>query len=168
MKYKVTCRQIKLSCRRYKLTKLHNLILNIDPKKFYQFINRAIKPRRTISYLLNDTEKAVTTDADISSLLNSIFANNYTSTENTADIPDLSNSLDHHDNSLFKLNVKFKDTLRVLYAVSSGSAGPDGLTGNMIKQMTPLSAKPLYIVFLQLMGQSKFPTQWKCARITPL
>ena len=38
----------------------------------------------------------------------------------------------------------------------------------MIKQMAPLSVKPLYIIFLQSIGQSQFPTQWKCARVTPL
>ena len=36
----------------------------------------------------------------------------------------------------------------------------------MIKQMAPLIATPLYIIFLQSIGQSQFPTQWKFARVT--
>lgn len=167
LSYKIVCRQIKLRLRNHKRNILHGLAIEKDAKKFFNYVNGEIKSNKPIVHLTDSNGKRVDTDEQMANLFNEIFASNYVKSTACNSALGLNLTTDEISNS-FMINVTYEETLRALRSSKSRAAGPDGISGDIIRNLAPLIAKPLHIIYLQSVGQHCFPSLWKCARVVPL
>ena len=167
LSYKIVCRQIKLRLRNHKRNILHDLAIEKDAKKFINYVNGEIKSNKPIVHLTDSNGKRVDTDEQMANLFNEIFASNYVKPTACNSALGLNLTTDEISNS-FMINVTYEETLRALRSSKSRAAGPDGISGDIIRNLAPLIVKPLQIIFLQSVGQHCFPSLWKCARVVPL
>ena len=56
----------------------------------------------------------------------------------------------------------------MLRHVPSGVTRPDGISSKAIRNIAPLIAKPIFMMYQQSVFNSVFPMAWKRARITPI
>jgi hypothetical protein len=167
LNYKVICRQIKLRIRLHKRSHLHELSKSINQRKFFGYINRVLNPTYKTMQLLDNSGNETTSDEQVASLFNIAFAKNYIVTKMKHESNMTTTAFSNTDES-FRINISYEDLLRNLRAIPSSAAGPDGLTGEMIKCLAPLIARPLLIIFQQSVGQCAFPAAWKCAQAVPI
>ena len=73
-----------------------------------------------------------------------------------------------HDPSGHQFNITLLDTYTALCAAPSLSAGPDGISGELLRRLTAVLTLPLSIVFQQSVVQGWFPSSWKEAIVVPI
>ena len=68
--------------------------------------------------------------------------------------------------SLF--NASYSDTVATLLASSNFVAGPDGISGSLLRKLDPVLGQLVSIIFQQFQARSQFLQQWKTALVVPI
>ena len=71
-------------------------------------------------------------------------------------------------NSELAYNITQLDTYKVLVSSSNSAAGPDGISGTVLRKLAHVLALPLSIVFQQSVSHNTFPSAWKKAVVVPI
>ena len=161
-RFKYICNCIRKNIRANKKATVLDLANNPNVKKFYRYVNRNIKPISSIHELVDSNGNVCNDDLAKAHLLNSTFTSNYAPSSIF-----VNTNLIHKD-SAFRVNITYEDTLRILSNCPPTAAGPDGISGAIVKALAPLLARPLLIIYQQSINQCTFPSAWKIARIVPI
>ena len=71
-------------------------------------------------------------------------------------------------NSELAFNITQLDTYKVLASSSNSAAGPDGISGTVLRKLAHVLALPLSIVFQQSVSHNTFPSAWKKVIVVPI
>ena len=158
MKYKIVCRNLRRQIKLHRRSKILVAVNSKDPNLFYKYVRSATSKQINITELCDAAGRLVKSDQDIASLFNDVFATHYvtsTSDSNNVKLDSFSSEQkdDSHDNCA--INVSYEDILRILCNVPFGSPGPDGITGEIIKKLAPLIARPLHMHDLSAVHRSR-------------
>ena len=94
-------------------------------------------------------------------MFNKEFANNFSpSVSYTLNAPSL-----NQNDQMF--NASFIDTHSALATSNSSSAGPDGISGRVLRNLAHVLALPVSIIFQQSLAPGIFPSAWKVATVIP-
>ena len=132
---------------------------------FYKYINQRVRHRQSVPALMSNDGDIITSDALKASMFNKYFASVGIVDDGTQPIglqTQPANVLDR---------VEF-DERNVLLAIQklkpNLSAGPDGLPPLLFKRLQTSLAKPLALLFTQLLSVGTVPDIWKQAVIVPV
>ena len=142
-------------------------VLDVDNiGAFYKFANKRLGNKTGISPLYDESGKLILDDCGKANLLN-----NYFSSVGTVDNGVLP-SVDTSSPSTRKLQLIVFTETNVTAAIrklkSNLSSGPDGLPPLLYKRTCCSLARPLALLFTQLLSVSVVPDTWKTAIVTPV
>ena len=152
---KVVKKQIKSQIRREMKNAGRKALDQNDPKKAWQFIKSA-----------TFTHTKASEDHQDPTLLNAYFA----STVSAKNSVQLQPTIGCPQHPLFSLrNVTVEEVFQTLKKTdSAATAGTDGLSGQMIKELVPAIAQNVCDMFNMSINQSCFPQTWKKANVTAI
>ncbi|RLC07615.1 MAG: hypothetical protein DRI57_25640, partial [Deltaproteobacteria bacterium] len=137
-----------------------------NPKAFYKYAKSKIKTRTGVPDLKKPSGEVASTDRDKAKVLNDFFSGVFTR-ESIDEMPtcedknckspltDILFTQDDVENKLNKLK-------------SDKSAGPDGMHPRVLKELSAVLSKPLYVLFKLSLQQGKIPASWKEAYVSPI
>jgi len=133
---------------------------------FYRYINKRLSHRDAIGALVDDGGNVITSCDDKADMFNHYYAS--TGTIDNGRIPPNQNNI-----TLYSVaeTVTFDET-GVITAINklkpNLSSGPDNLPPLLFKKLQYSIAKPLALLYNQLMSVGYVPDSWKNAIITPV
>ena len=137
-----------------------------NPKAFYRYAKSKMKTRSEIAHLTREDGSLTATDKDKAEVLNKFFSSIFTR-EDTVNMPntpdtktdvileDTDLTIDEVDKKLSRLN-------------PNKSAGPDGASPRILKELHTAIAEPLYNIFRKSIDQGKLPRGWKIGHVSPI
>jgi hypothetical protein len=159
--YRAVCKEVKRSMRLYVASYEYSLTSNSNQATFYRYLNknlgRSYHPLRLVDEAGNVIEEGIET----AEAFNNEFVKNFAFTSALTACNDM-------DNEGPGWNVSLYDTMAALSSSSNSAAGPDGISGNLLRSLAPVIALPVSIIFQQSLAQGVFPTEWKKAVVTPI
>ena len=90
-------------------------------------------------------------------LLNTNFVKNFSKSNQTSTCDDNCMFDKVPTDKSFCINITYEDTLRVLIHVPRGTGGLDDLNSDIMRNIAPLIARPLFIIYQQSVFQGIFP-----------
>ena len=163
-KYKTICKQYEIAMQKWVDNKEKHLCKNPTSKKFYGYINRKLKAKRTLPPLMNeDLDTLCFDDADKADLLNLTFQRSFV--EDDGKVPNLNS----RNCAMNDFNIDATDILQGLKKMSAKiSRTPENIPSYVIKQIGPSILKPLEIIFNYSLRTNTIPKQWKTSYVVPV
>ena len=128
----------------------------------HKYINSAIGNRHRGVHLVDEIGCTVNDDVTTANMFQKEFANNFSPlVAFTLNAP----SPNQRD-QIF--NASFMDTYTALTTSKSSSAGPDGISGRVLRNLSHILTLPISIIFQQSLAQGIFPSAWKVATFIPI
>jgi hypothetical protein len=160
--YLAACDNVKVAIRQYTSRQELDLVNHPNQAAFYKYVSRALGQQQVHHQLVNSEGNAVTDDVIAAEMFNAEFSRNF------------SRPLQHTLGAVAKatntlvFSVSQQETYAALASSSNSSPGPDGISGSLLRQLAPVLALPLSIIFQQSLAQNVFPTAWKTATVIPV
>jgi len=131
---------------------------------FYKFVNKRTSNRTDIGPIISQDNITITDDYDKACAFNDYFTS--VGRPDNGVLPPCTNKT---TNILDSVDVNEFNVLCAINRMKSGfSSGPDGLPAVFFKRLQYTVAKPLSIIFHQLLSVAYVPDDWKKALITPV
>ena len=138
-----------------------------DPKAFWSFVNRKTKLKSAIPDLLKPDGSMTANDAEKANVLGEFYSSVFVKEPSEPD---------HH---LLCQNVATKAKLEITLTEEivlerlkkldqNKSPGPDLLHPRLLKELSPVLSKPLFIIFSESLKLGRVPSAWKMANITAI
>lgn len=162
--YRDCTNTLRSKCRELVKQQEENIVRSNNLGLFYRYVNSRVKYRRSIGALIDDNGAIVTSDTVKANMFNEYYASIGILDDNN--IPScpivVSSTLE---------TVSFSET-SVVSAInklkSNLSSGPDGLPPVLFKRLKYCLARPLSMIFTQLMSVGTVPHEWTEAIIVPI
>ena len=159
--YAESCRMVKLSINKFHADQEKKLLNCNDKKVFFQYVNKRLGRHEFLPTTFKDsTGLTLDSDLEIANAFNSEFSHNFGVT--------ISSCCPKGDADGLRFNCTIEDVRKYLLTTSNSAAGPDGISGRLLKNIALAVAYPLWRIFQQSFAQAKFPSAWKEALIQPI
>ena len=136
-----------------------------DIGKFYKYVNQKKSHKSGVAPLKDPFGVLANTDLDKAELLNKSFIN--VGVVDNCSIPSFDSLI-----SPISIDIVYFDSILILKCISKlnskSSAGPDGFSPLLFKQLAHVLAEPLSMLFRLIMQYGEFPSEWKIANVTPI
>ena len=167
--FKVLEREVKQRVRRakgeYELSLAQKT--KTDPKLFFGYVRAQYKGKDTVGPLLDpDTGELEEGNAGMAEALNKFFASVYT--EENARVPKLAVRVPRELWPRGDFITEHSIITKLKKLKSNKSAGPDGISGILLKEVVNEISKPLHIIFSQSLAEGTIPRDWKEANVIPI
>ena len=140
------------------------LIESNNMSSFYKFVNKRSSNHVAIGPIIDRDKVVVTDNYDKACVFNDYFTS-VGQTDNGS-VPACANSFANH---LDMIDVNESNVLAAIRKLKSNySCGPDGLPPMFFKRLQYTIAKPLALIYNQLLSVAHVPDDWKKAIITPI
>ena len=137
-----------------------------NPKAFYKYAKSKTKSYTGVPDLKKNNGSIASTDLEKSEILNNFFCDVFTR-ENTDDMPTC--DLKVFSSTLSDVKFTQEDVEKKLDKLKiDKSAGPDGLHPRILRELSPVLSKPLYLLFRKSLHECKIPSSWKDAHVSPI
>ena len=164
-RYHDCANELLVKCRNYTRQTENEVIQSQNLGAFYKYVNRRISYRPKIGVLNDERGNILTDDQDKAELFNRYFAS--VGVVDDGKIPSCNqpyceatiDTVEFDERSIVLAINKLKPNL---------SSGPDGLPPLLFKRIKSSLARPLALLFTQLMSVGFVPPEWKTAIITPV
>lgn len=159
--------QVRNETRKAKINKEVKVALNAktNPKQFFQYINKKLKPKESISNLSKEDGSMTDGDKEKCGVLNDFFASVFTK-ENKEDVPNFNSDYE------FSISESHANVIDMEYALKhlneTKSPGPDGIHPGMLKHLSAELSLPFTLLFEKTMEEGKIPSKWKDAEVRPI
>ena len=163
--YQTCCKAVKKSIeearKSYERKKFSEK--NVDARALAKYIEKKMKPREPIPYLVSNG-RHVTNNAEKASILSAQYSSVFSIDNDVMpeiQIPEIESQLD-----IFR--VCENDVLLAIRKMNPSSApGADGIHPRVIKELSAYLIKPLTFLFTSILETSVVPQEWKLGIITP-
>ena len=137
-----------------------------NPKAFFKYAKSKVKSRTGVPDLKKTDGGVASTDQDKANLLNTYFSDVFTR-ENTDDMPSCDQKV--YDSPLSEVRFTQENVEKKLEKLKiDKSAGPDGLHPRVLRELSSVLSKPLYLLFHKSLSEGKIPSSWKEAHVSPI
>jgi Reverse transcriptase (RNA-dependent DNA polymerase)/Endonuclease-reverse transcriptase len=137
-----------------------------NKKPFYNYVKNKTKSCETIGPLKSEQGAVITDEEAMANELNTCFSSVFTREDNN-NVPVPSNVPVRT-----KLNRSFITTQKVRTVIKNlkktSSAGPDGITTELLQQCTDQLSPILAALYRKSMNHGKVPSEWKKANVVPI
>lgn len=146
----------------------YNLAENIkkNPKAFWRYCKSKLKNRSRLGDLKSTDGTLTSDDKAKAELLNEYFVSVFTK-EDTTEVPDLPHKQQTPNNQDVQFSTEVIERKLKKLKVTK-SAGPDGFHPRVLCELSSSIKLPLSIIFTKSYMESRLPTEWKFAHITPI
>ena len=164
--YRSCTNEVRAKCRDMVNREEEAVISSKNVGDFYRYINKRLSHRDAIGALVDDSGNVITSCDDKANMFNSYYAS--AGTVDNGQIPAINNNVilcsvaetvTFAEAEVMKAFNKLKPNL---------SSGPDNLPPLLFKRLKYSMAKPLALLYNQLMSVGYVPDSWKNAFITPV
>ena len=138
------------------------LIYANDKKAFFSHIRRSNASHGSVQLCVNSTALS---NNDSANALLSTFSSNFTSPVNAPPPCDVTS---HDTHEPFRFNCTVAMVMEALHLCPNKASCPDGISFNLLKEISGLIASPLNTVFQHSLFEGIFPKAWKHAVVIPL
>ena len=138
------------------------LIYANDKKAFFSHIRRSNASHGSVQLCVNGTALS---NNDSANALLSTFSSNFTSPVNAPPPCDVTS---HDTHEPFRFNCTVAMVMEALHLCPNKASCPDGISFNLLKEISGLIASPLNTVFQHSLFEGIFPKAWKHAVVIPL
>lgn len=166
--YKSCCKEIRSAIMNFRLSTENNLLSSNNNKKFFQFIRSNLKSNSAPTVLRSNGVDLIT-DYEIAEAFSWEFSSNF-STSNNVDQEEsiIADSYLERNDVIELPNISIEIVRKALQSVPNTAAGPDGISGKLLKSLSTQLLYPLFLIFQKSLFQGIFPAEWKMAYITPI
>jgi len=164
-KYRDCAQQYRTACLNEAVMAEERIIQANNLGVFYKHINQRVRHRQSVPALMGNDGHIITTDDSKAKVFNEYFASVGIVDDGRKPIGMQIQPINVLDNVVF-------DERNVLSAIQklkpNLSAGPDGLPPLLFKRVQASLARPLVLLFTQLLSVGMVPDTWKQAIIVPV
>jgi hypothetical protein len=164
--YKEKCKQVRSAVRAYRASVESNLISVPNKKRFFHYVSNALHNKAELTSLSCNGLQLIK-DEEIADAFSTEFSKNFCDEDilllNTSDEQIITES-----DVICGPNIIYEDVRRVLRTTSNSSAGPDGISGKLLRDLASVITLPLFIIFQQSLAHCVFPSAWKSATVIPI
>lgn len=162
--YKEACRAYDSAVNKWYDQIEHNICINTNTKKFYNYVNKKLKTKSSIPPLLDSNNKLLFSNLDKANLLNSSFQKTFTTDDSRIPPTPLRQS-----ELMPSFNITKSDVLLAVSRVKDKiSRTPEGIPSYVIKRIIVSIIHPLVYLFDSFLQLNYVPIQWKKAVIIPV
>ena len=167
--FKVLEREVKQKVRRakgeYELELARKT--KTDPKRFFGYVRAQYKGKDAIGPLLDPVTGVLEEgNVEMAGLLNNFFASVFT--EENASVPTLDFKVPRELWLGGDLITERSVINKIEKLGRNKSAGPDGISGILLKEVVNEISRPLYLIFSQSLEEGRIPKDWKEAHVIPI
>ena len=161
MPYTLACRKVKWSIRQFYAEQENNLLKRNDKKSFFRYVNKRLgRSQQLPSCFKTKSGMTLGSENEIANAFNSEFVHNFGET--------VISCCPKGDENGLMLTCTIEDVRKYLLMTSNSAAGPDGISGCLLKNISLAISYPLWLIFQQSFMQATFPALWKEAIIQPI
>jgi len=137
-----------------------------NPKYFYSYAKRFSKPKPKVGPLIDPTTNQLTNDnQQMANILQEQYKTVFTDPLNNYNLPE---TMDNQS-QLNDIDFTEDDIIKEINTLSSNSAaGPDGFPATLLKKANLQLAKPLYLIWRNILDKGHTPQLLKTSYITPI
>jgi Reverse transcriptase (RNA-dependent DNA polymerase)/Endonuclease-reverse transcriptase len=135
-------------------------------KPFYNYVKKKTKSTEAIGPLRNGEGGVVHDDAEMAEELNKQFSSVFTRDEGSAGTTARKSNVRSMLKKSFVTTSKVKQQIKRLKKY--GAAGPDGITGQLLKECSEEISPMLAMIYRKSMNSCKVPSDWKTANVVPI
>jgi len=140
--------------------------LKSNPKRFWNFVNKKLKNKSTVTELKNDDGSFSITDEEKANTLNKQFSKVFT-VEDIGNIP--YGTINDSSSSLCDIIITEDCVQQKLEKIDPQKAmGPDGIPARFLVNTAKTIKSPLTKIFNKSIEEGLLPQKWKTSNITPL
>ena len=139
-----------------------------DSKTFYSYVRSKQQIKSQVGPLKDEVGNIITSDMEAAEALNEFFKEVFTVED--SEIPAATEIYEGEEKDKLKyLEITEEMVMAKIRKLKNGkAAGLDGIRPDYIKTLAGEVVKPLTMIFQRSLQETKIPSEWKCANITPL
>ena len=164
-RYRDCARQYNMACHNESTLAEERVIQANNLGVFYKYVNQRIRHRQSVAALIDADGLVITADEMKANMFNSYFAS-------VSIVDDGTRPISLQTKPSIVLDTVVFDECNVLSAIRklkpNLSSGPDGLPPLLFKHLQASIARPLALLFTQLLSVGVVPDTWKQAIIVPV
>lgn len=149
----------------------NKLIYSKNCRSFFNYVNKKIKPKGSISTLMDASGSIITGDLQKANILSCHFSSVFV--HDNGMMPDPSNVLlnsetenNNYINTIYFSSIDISNQIRKLR--SNSAPGCDGISATLLKKLIHIVSFPLSMLFNLSMSSSTVPKSWKRSIVIPI